>query len=325
MSRSLRILLAAVGAGLVFAAPAHAHGLVGRSDLPIPEWLFLWAAAAVLVVSFAALALLWTSVQLEDVQLRRVLRAPRWLEAICGVLGVVAFAGVVYAGLAGDQSPVNNAAPTVVYVLFWVGVPMLSALFGDVFRVFSPWRAIGRATGWAVSRVMDEAPPPLRYPARAGRWPAAIGLLAFGWIELIAANGDKPSVLAVLAVAYLATQLVGMAIFGVDAWVDRADPFGVYFSMFARLSPLTRDDGFVALRRPLSGLTQLERLPGTVSVLCVAIGVTAFDGAAEGRLWSSIAPSLQDVFADLGLSLGTAQQVAFTIGMLSTVLIVSGF
>lgn len=43
----------------------------------------------------------------------------------------VAFAGVVYAGLAGIQTPTDNATPTVVYVLFWVGIPIISALFGD--------------------------------------------------------------------------------------------------------------------------------------------------------------------------------------------------
>ena len=35
---------------------AHAGGLLGRADLPIPEWLFGWAAAMVLFVSFVALA-----------------------------------------------------------------------------------------------------------------------------------------------------------------------------------------------------------------------------------------------------------------------------
>ena len=42
-----------------------AHGLVARSDLPIPEWLFGWAAAMVLVVSFVALAILWPEPKLE--------------------------------------------------------------------------------------------------------------------------------------------------------------------------------------------------------------------------------------------------------------------
>ena len=36
-----------------------AHGIVGREDLPIPRWLFGWAATAVLVISFVALAVLW--------------------------------------------------------------------------------------------------------------------------------------------------------------------------------------------------------------------------------------------------------------------------
>jgi hypothetical protein len=31
-----------------------AHALVKRGDLPVPEWLFGWAAAAVLIGSFAA-------------------------------------------------------------------------------------------------------------------------------------------------------------------------------------------------------------------------------------------------------------------------------
>ena len=40
----------AVVLSLASAAPAHAHGLVGRTDLPIPEWLFGWGATVVLVV-----------------------------------------------------------------------------------------------------------------------------------------------------------------------------------------------------------------------------------------------------------------------------------
>ncbi len=44
---------------------AHS-GLSARENLPIPEWLFGWAAAAVLVVSFAALAVLWPRPRLEQ-------------------------------------------------------------------------------------------------------------------------------------------------------------------------------------------------------------------------------------------------------------------
>jgi len=60
----------------VIALFAHAGGLIGRSDLPIPEWLFGWAAAMVLICSFVALAVLWPSPRLEEPRERRVLPGP---------------------------------------------------------------------------------------------------------------------------------------------------------------------------------------------------------------------------------------------------------
>jgi arginine exporter protein ArgO len=50
---------------------AHAL-LIGRRDLPIPEWLFAWAAAVVLVAWFFALSLLWTRTRFEEESWRAV-------------------------------------------------------------------------------------------------------------------------------------------------------------------------------------------------------------------------------------------------------------
>ena len=86
---------AALAVATLLPGTAAAHGLVGKQDLPIPRWLFAWAAAVVLVVSFVALATLWPRPRLEEVRERRVLRAPVALEALCGALGVAAFAVVV--------------------------------------------------------------------------------------------------------------------------------------------------------------------------------------------------------------------------------------
>jgi len=62
---------------------------------------------------------------------RPVLRVPAFLDPLCGAVGVAVFAGLVYAGFAGSQSAQSNVLPTFVYVLFWVGVPIVSALCGD--------------------------------------------------------------------------------------------------------------------------------------------------------------------------------------------------
>ena len=80
---------------------------------------------------------------------------------------------VIYAGFAGAQEATANLAPTVIYVLFWVGFPFASVLFGDVFRAVNPWLAVGKAAGWVARRLGGEsAPEPLAYPEWLGRWPA---------------------------------------------------------------------------------------------------------------------------------------------------------
>ena len=99
----------------------------------------------------------------------------------------------------------------------------------------------GRASG-------GRLPAPMAYPEWLGRWPAAIGILAFAWVELVYANKDDPSILAILALLYAATQLIGMSVFGIATWTRRADAFGVYFNLFSKLAPLHWRGG-TALRR----------------------------------------------------------------------------
>ena len=127
------------------AVVLFAHGIVGRADLPIPVELFVVAAAIVLVVSFLALAAGWSRPRLERVPERPLLRIPLAVEVLLGALGVGAFAVTVYAGWRARTTSSDNLAPWAVYVAFWIGVPFATLLFGDVFRLLSPWRAIGRA------------------------------------------------------------------------------------------------------------------------------------------------------------------------------------
>jgi len=308
------------------------HGLSVRSDLPIPEWLFGWAAAMVLVVSFVALAALWPEPRLQAPSWRplpgeigRVL-ASRPVEILCGAIGVFLLALTIYAGLEGTQSTTANFAPIFIYVIFWLGLVPVSVLFGDVFRAFNPWRVIGRAVAWmarAVSR--EELPAPLEYPAWLGRWPAAAGIFCFATIELVASNGDKPETLAIAALVYSALSFVAMALYGVERWIERGEAFSVYFNLFSRISPIQTRDGEVGLRRPLSGLPQLEPLPGTVALVAVMIGAVSFDGFTSKRPWNSISPDIAQFFQDRGLSPEYALELTFLLGLIGGVLLVAGF
>jgi hypothetical protein len=319
----------AVGAALALPASALAHGLVGKQDLPIPRWLFAWAAAVVLVVSFVALAVLWPRPRLEGARERAVLKVPVALEVLCGALGVAAFVATVWAGFAGSQTATANLAPTVVYVVFWVAIPFATLLLGDIFAAFNPWRAVARGAAWLYARGRRGGEPPtaLAYPPWLGRWPAALGILAFAWVELVYVNKDDPSQLATMALLYAAVQLVGMSLYGIDAWSRNADAFGLYFRLFSMLSPLHWRARTLYVRPPLSGAPSLDAGPGTVALLCTMIGTVSFDGLSQGSIWTGqggIAPELQQRFINLGFSGEVALEITFTIGLLTMVGLISG-
>jgi hypothetical protein len=304
-----------------------AHGIVGKRDIPIPDYVFGWAAGVVLVLSFVGLAVLWPKPILQPEPARRLCWFPGVLvDIVCGAIGIAVFALVVYAGFAGVQDQMANIEPTFVYVTFWVGLAFASLLFGNVFGAFNPWRALARGVAFLAKTISRRPlPEPLAYPQWLGRWPAAIGILCFAWLELVYSNKDDPSTLSVLALAYAAVQLVGMSIYGIDKWSDRGDAFGVYFGLFARCSIWERrDDDSLWVRAPLASLFKLEIVPGTVALLCVMIGSTSFDGFSNGVLWNDVAPDLQKFFVnDLGASLNTGLELTFTLGLLFMIVLVA--
>ncbi len=314
---------------LALPATSFAHGIGGKTDLPVPRWLFAWAAAVVLVVSFVALATLWPKPRLEHARSRLVLRVPAFLEAVMGAVGIALFVIVVYAGFAGEQELVTiNLEPTFIYVPFWVGLPILSLFVGDVFRAVNPWRALARIVAWASVKATRGRLRyrPRAYPRWLGRWPAVVGILGFAWLELVYIEKDNPNTLAWLAVAYAAIQLVGMALYGIETWTTRGDAFAVYFNLFSRLSPLRWRGGRLERRPFLSGVTDLEPLPGTVPLLAAMIGSTSFDGLESGTDWiNGIFPELESFFLNLGVGATAATELAGAVGLFAMVGIVGGF
>jgi hypothetical protein len=122
-------------------------------------------------------------------------------------------------------------------------------------------------------------------------------------------------------------QLIGMSVYGIEAWSRNADAFGLYFWLFSLLSPLHWRARTLYVRPPLAGAPALDAGPGTVALLCTMIGTVSFDGLSQGQIWAGqggIAPELQQRFVNLGFSGETALEITFTIGLLTMVGLISG-
>jgi hypothetical protein len=351
LRRLLPSVLGGLGiAALAFPEVASAHGIVGKADLPIPVWLFSWTAAIVLVVSFVALSTLWTTPQLQSEHRKRLFVMPAVLAHLASLAGLALFALVLYSGFDGTQVWSVNFDPTFIYVIFWVGLPLASVIFGDVFRALAPWRSFARLVRWVGREIVPRtfAKAPLRYPERLGMWPSVAVIVGFAWMELvyIFPDRDQPSTLAALSLAYFLAMLAGMAIFGVEDWSERADGFGAYFNLLSRMSvlcqgeqPKARHDpsvgtggetlgqderGVVYSRRPLSGLPDMPIRAGTIGLVCAVIGTTTFDGFSNGGIWRTNEPSLQSLVADIGFNQTPALELTYSVGLVLCVLLVAG-
>jgi hypothetical protein len=156
-------------------------------------------------------------------------------------------------------------------------------------------------------------------------WPAIAVIVGFAWLELVYVEKDRPSTLAALSLAYFVVMLVGMALFGVEEWSSQADGFGVYLNLLSKLSPLARrEDGAIYLRRPLSGVTDLQLHAGTVTLICTLIGTTTFDGFSNGGIWRNNEPSLQSLFEEIGFNPTPAQELAYSLGLVLCILLICG-
>jgi hypothetical protein len=280
-----------------FAFPL-AHGIGGVRDPVIPLWLFYYAASLVLILSFVALGVLWRKPILEGLDGGRPL-GERWQRfflwtgwrVILGALSVGLLVVVWAAALVGEADAGDNLAPTFVYVVFWLGLVPLVVVFGNLWSVLSPWRAVADAVAWAWAKAGRAWEPAAEYPQRLGRWPAAVLLLAWATLELAYPRAAEPRTLALAIVVYSWITWAGMLLFGRRTWIENGEAFHVYFGLLALIAPFAvqERDGRrrVVVRAPLAGLTARQDVPGTVAFVAVMLGSVAFDGLSRATWWQN--------------------------------------
>ncbi|WP_326814141.1 hypothetical protein OIE61_09710 [Streptomyces sp. NBC_01762] len=267
-----------------------AHGIGSQHDLPLSPFYAFAGAFAALFVSFLGLGLLWSVSRFRGdragrplpVALQRLADA-RPTRVVARVVGLAAALFVLLHLLLGPNGPERNPAAGTVYVLLWVGLVPASLLLGPVWRLLNPLRTLHLL----VCRALGRAPAAGRpLPVHLGLWPAAAGLLAFTWLELVAPDPASSTALLLFFVLHGVVHLAGAARYGAR-WFDHADAFEVYSGLLARLSPLGRRpaDRRLVLRSPFNGLDAVPQVPGLVATVCVMLGSTAYDGFSDAPSW----------------------------------------
>jgi hypothetical protein len=309
--------VASLALACAFATPAGAHGFGQRYELPLPLSLYLFGAAAVVALSFVVFGLFVrgeaaprarTHVDLMATRVGRVIGHPAVVVALrVGVLAL--FAIIVLAGLVGDQNPYRNIAPTLVWIIWWVGLAYVQAFIGDLWALINPWRTAFDGAQWLYGRLgrRGEWGGRWDYPAGLGVWPACLLLLAFSWTELVYPNAASPVHIAWMAMAYSVLAWAGMVAFGRDTWLQNGEVFSLVFGTLARFAPTEARDGRLLLRGYGGGLIDSGPVSASMTAfILLLLASVLYDGLIGTGEWALLEGALASAWpSSSGMALKT--------------------
>ncbi len=181
-----------LSAGQALGSPGGdllAHGIGGQKDLPIPLSLTVAGGVAALVISFTVLAVAWRKPRYDGTNGRP---APAWLDRLVAApafsvalrtFGMVLFLFTAFCAIFGRDSTINPLFG-IFYIWLWVGIVPMSMLFGPFWKAISPVRTINLLFAKVAGSDPDESASTAT-PRGSGMWPAALGLFAFVYLELV--------------------------------------------------------------------------------------------------------------------------------------------
>lgn len=278
---------------------ALAHGFGGRYELSLPGWMFYAGGVGVVVVSFGIVSLFagtergrfnYRSKQIEQTQLR--LLTSRWIVGTARLVSVgLLFLGLL-SGFFGSTDFNQNLLTNLVWVGWWVGYTFTVIFIGNSWPAINPWKT---SYEWFTGLLGRD--PSLERRYRYGGVPAAVSFVVFAWIEIISPFSESPRWMAGIVLAYSLYVWIGIYVYGVDAWLENADPFTRLYDYLGKFAPVSTENGG-ELRMYGVGLVpeedSLYRAGGLVFLVAVLYSVT-FDGFLATPEWRSIASSAPEL------------------------------
>lgn len=284
--------------GLALSPRAEAHSFGKLYNLPVPFWMYLYGAAAALLLSFLVVGYFINehaaaaNFRSRDLSQSRVIRAlsHRRVVGAFRLMSVLVFGLTVLSGFIGSRNPYLNFNMTWFWIVFVLGFTYLTALTTNLFAVLNPWQICMDWMGrWRPLLFAGR----VSYPKHWGFYPALFFYMAFIAIELFAHTG--PRSLSVMLATYSLINLFGAWLWGARDWFCYCEFFSVFYNVLGQISPIAREprgahgESVLVLRQPFVGLIKGDA--GHFSLLLFVLFMlssTAYDGLRDTLPWVKI-------------------------------------
>lgn len=250
--------------------------------LLLPTGLYTAAGVSAVALTVLVVAILPHDAAKTVFASGRLFRIPHiGMETITSLLSLAALVWLLWLGFDGPRNPVSNLLTLSIWTVWWMGFVSVQAFIGDLWRWVNPWTGIFRL----VSPLWNDRAF-LKLPDWLGSWPGVAVFLAFSCFMLADIAPDDPARLSMVVVTYWVCTLVGMIVFGADAWLSRCECFTMILRFYASLAIFSRAKGIIRLGVPCWRLLEVPTVSISGSVLVLLIlGTGSFDGVNETFWW----------------------------------------
>lgn len=269
-------LLCALILMAALAPHAGAHVSERALVLLLPTDVYIRSGAIAVAVTVLLLAFVPHALFTRWTRAVRLLRLP-----VLDPLGLLSLAAMtvffiaVYLGVVGSRDPLANPLPLLIWTVWWIAVPIAQGLFGDIWRSLNPWTGLHRLIG---------SPEFATLPSKLGYWPAILSFIAFTLFQVAYIAPDDPDRLAAIAGGYWVFTFGAMILFGKE-WLERGEPFSVYFTQLAKISAVWRRGEDITAALPGARLLTAPAAPSLAFLILIALAAGSFDGLNETFWW----------------------------------------
>ena len=236
------------------------HGIGATGDLPIPINTVLISSIWVLVLTFVLLKVSW-----------KVSKIGTDEEKINGeqtnvgkVIGLLILLLLTVPGLVSNESSHTSVSPLLLWVIIWIGIPVLSLFFGDIYSKINPLTIFSKKTSQNTSSM----------------YISCILFLCFAWFELVWRKPGNPTHIGIVFVAFF------VIVFSLTRFQKRSpievDPLYVLHYLYSRMKITSR---YKPVNRMINAIASSTKVKGIEYFHCLMIGAVTYDGLSGTVAW----------------------------------------
>ena len=171
---------------LVFILPEFAFAHAGQRGhvMLLPTDLYIGGGATVVALTFIFMIIVAGKTDIgKNIKLNPPeahIKSVSWLSFI----SLTAMLSLIWIGFKGNSDPMQNLLPLTTWIIWWIGLTMATALFGNFWNFISPWPALGKLISY-FPRINSNSESESLSLEKLTYWPAVILFFLYAWLELV--------------------------------------------------------------------------------------------------------------------------------------------